>query len=94
MNTLQQEQKNFLLVCVEKPVELAAGHGACQWNGFYGRLASTPDIVKMTVLHFENFWLYPEEKAWPCIEQIKSAAIAFRLWVRVYRIRGMPEVVE
>ena len=94
MSTQSEEQKSFVMVCVEKPTELAFGHGATKWRDFSIHLAGKPEIAKTSVLQFENFWLYPEEKAWHRIEQIKSAAVANRLSVRLYRIHGMPEVLE
>lgn len=93
MNTQSEEQKQFLLVCVEKPIELAAGHGAKQWHDFSNRLAGKPEIAAASALSFENLWLFPEENGWPQIEQMKSAAAAYQLSLRVYRIRGMPELV-
>jgi len=94
MDTQQKEQKCFLLVCVEKPIELASGPGARQWFCCAKHLASISDITGAFAPPFENVWLFPEESGWRNLEKIKPVAAAYHLQIRCYKIRGTVEEVK
>jgi hypothetical protein len=95
MKRSETEHKNYLMVCVEKPMIESAFPGVAKWPALMVRLTNVPRLNATAQKLCDNVWLLPEnerELAWAIHDLCRDQQKGLGLACHVYTIRGKLDI--
>jgi hypothetical protein len=95
MKRSETEHKNYLMVCVEKPLVEGTFPGVAKWPTLLVRLTNVPRLNAIAQKLCDNVWLLPEnerELAWAIHDLCRDQKKGLGLACHVYTIRGKLDI--